>query len=253
MRRALVAVGLTALGAGLAPPLGGVAVAQADVGAFCQARLAVNDALAAGDEPSAEAAFTTLVASAPDEVQESVTTLADLVEKNGAKAFDSKKGQKAIAAIDGFVAESCGFPVFDVAATDYKFDGIPETIEAGPTVFRLTNDAPKEHHELVLFEVAPGVETPVKKLLALPEKKAEGKMTLVGAAHAEPGDTAVLVTTLGAGRYAYACFIPVAEKETTSHLRSTREDEGDEDEGHGGGTPHWKKGMFGEFTGIIVG
>ena len=110
---------------------------------------------------------------------------------------------------------------------DYEFDGLPDTVPAGITAFALTNDAPKEEYEIVIFRVNDGVNLSAKKLLSLPEKKVQQKVTFAGAAFAAPGETQTSVADLEPGRYVASCFLPVGGKKK--------------------GAPHFTKGMFTEF------
>lgn len=224
--------------------LGGVGVwgagAQADVPAFCQSRSDLSAAIAQEDEAVAQTAFDALAASAPPEVQEPAATLAALLAKRGPEAFETKKGSKAADAIDEYVVANCGFPVLEVSGIDYEFQGISGPLAAGPYVIEFTNDAPKEHHEMVLLRAKPDVTISVKRLLALSEKQAATKVDPVGAAFAEPDDTDTLIVFLDPGRYIYSCFIDVG---TTSG----DEDEHGNDEHGGAAKPHWKEGMRGEF------
>jgi hypothetical protein len=215
------------------------AAAQGDVQAFCQARLDANAAFAQESRAAVRTALEAIQTSAPSEVQQPAATLADLFQRRGPAAFETKKGARAAAAIDEFVVASCGFPVVDVSAIDYEFQDVPETLVAGPQVLQFTNDAPKEHHEMVLLRVNPGVDLSARKLLALPEKKLAKRAEVVGAAFALPGDEDTLAASLEPGRYVYACFIEVG---TTSG----GEDEHGGDEHAGAAKPHWKQGMFGE-------
>ena len=241
MQRAIrrVIVGLGGVAAALAlTPTG--AMAQTDVGTFCQARLDFASAISAGDETAAEAALETLATTAPPEAQPSVQVLRDLFPDHGSHALQTRKGSRAVAAIDETVVASCGFPLIDISGTDYQYSGVPESLVAGPQVMRFTNGAPEEHHELVLFEVEAGVDTPVRKILRLPEKKLNKATRFVAATLAEPGDVKTLILTLEPGRYIYACFL---EEGTTS---SDGEDHSGTEHGVGGDAPHWREGMFGE-------
>lgn len=240
MKRSFVFGGVLALALTAGGPWVATAGAQGDVPTFCQSRSDLSAAIALEDEAAAQAALDALAASAPAEVQAPAATLAALLAKRGPEAFETKKGSKAADAIDEYVVASCGFPVLEVSGIDYEFQSITSPLAAGPFVIEFTNDAPKEHHEMVLFRAKPGVTLSVKKLLALSEKKAATKVDSVGAAFAEPGDTNAIVVFLEPGRYIYACFIDVG---TTSGDAS--EHGGDE---HGGAAkPHWKEGMRGEF------
>ena len=79
----------------------------------------------------------------------------------------------------------------------------------------------------MIFRVNDGVKLSAKKLVALPQKKAEKKVTFVGAAFADPGGSQSSVTDLEPGRYIASCFLPVGGKKK--------------------GAPHFTKGMFTEF------
>jgi hypothetical protein len=239
MRRVDVLVSSLLLAVASVTAVATPAAAQGDVQAFCQARLDANAAFAQEDRAAVRTALEAIQTSAPPEVEQPAATLADLFERRGPAAFETKKGGRAAGAIDEFVVASCGFPVVDVSAIDYEFQDVPETLLAGPQVLQFTNDAPKEHHEIVLLRVNPAVDLSPRKLLALPEKKLAKRAEVVGAAFAVPGDEDTLIASLEPGRYVYACFIEVG---TTSG----GEDEHGGDEHGGAAKPHWKQGMFGE-------
>lgn len=240
MRRSLAFGGILALALSAGAPWLPIAGAQVNVPAFCQARVDASTAIAQEDEAATSATLDTLRVSAPPDVQAAAVMLADLFEKKGHKAFGSKKVAKAAGAIDEYVVANCGFLVLEVSGIDYEYQGIPAALVAGTQVFQLTNDAPKESHELVLMLVKPGVNISAKKLVSLPEKKADKKATFVGAAFVEPGESAILIGSLEPGRYVYACFVATGG--------STSADEhGGGEHGGGGDKPHWKNGMVGEF------
>jgi hypothetical protein len=222
-------------GAAVASP----AAAQGDVQSFCQARVEANAAFVQEDRAAVRTALDAIRTSAPPAIQERAASLAELFERRGPAAFETKQGARAADAVDRFVVASCGFPVSDVSAIDYEFQDVPETLVAGPQVIEFTNDAPEEQHELVLLRVNPDVDLSPRKLLALPEKKLAKRAEVVSAAFASPGDDDTLIASLEPGRYVYACFIDVG----------TTAEGGDEHGGdeHGGAAkPHWKRGMFGE-------
>ena len=238
LRRITIALGCVASALVLIPT---AAVAQTDVGAFCQARLDLADAIAAGDDTAAEAALDALVTTAPPEAQPSAQELQDLFPEHGSHALQLRKGAQAVATIDASVAAVCGFPVVDASGTDYQYAGVPESMVAGPQVLRFTNAAPEEQHELVLFKVKAGNTTPPRKVLRLPDKKLNKATDVVAAALAAPGDLKTLILTLEPGRYIYACFL--AEGTTSGDAA----DHSGNEHGGGGKAPHWKQGMFGEF------
>lgn len=232
----------------------GVVGAQVEVQGFCQSRSDLAAAVAQEDSAAAEEAATSLAASAPVEVQDQATTLTAVVAKRGHEAFATKKGGKAADALDEFVVANCDFPVLGVIGSDYQFEGFSEPLTAGTYVVEFTNNAPAEHHELVLSQVDSGVNFSVKKLLALVGKGSASRLVTAGAAFAQPGDTDTLVVFLEPGRYIYACFIDVG---TTSAgeddaMEGMEGMEGMDSSEHGTGEhgaatkPHWKEGMRGE-------
>ncbi len=228
MRNRIVA---TFIGAAVlvATPFASSATAQdgADVAAFCQARVDVEAAFLTGDKAAITTSIDALKTTAPSEIATDAGVVADLLAKKGENAFENKKFLAAIERTDAFVLESCGFTQVDVVGIDYEFQGVPATIPAGTTAFKFTNDAPKEHHEIIILRRKPGTTQPVDEILSLPEKKAGKLVDFVTAAFADPGDTQVGITELTPGEYVVACFIPVGGKKH--------------------GKPHWVKGMVAEF------
>src|SRR4029077_2137165 len=112
---------------------------------------------------------------------------------------------------DAYVYENCPGTKVPVTAIDYEFEGMPATIPAGFTTFKLTNGAPKEDHMIAISKLnAKGESMDVDKLLALPEKKANQFLEQDGGgfALASAGQTAYAPTVLTPGKYIYACFLP---------------------------------------------
>lgn len=70
----------------------------------------------------------------------------------------------------GTVTGSCDFGDVAVTAEDDAFDGIPDEVPAGTTVFALDN-AGTEFHEVAVLRTADGEERPVDELLALPRRR----------------------------------------------------------------------------------
>ncbi|MFO7591553.1 MAG: hypothetical protein R6X23_11765 [Acidimicrobiia bacterium] len=210
---------------------GGMAVSAGaqtgDLTAWCQARVDVEAAFSSEDESAISAALEALSTTAPPDIASDSATVAQLLGELGEEAFEDPTFNEALAAVEAYVLANCGFNVVEVSAIDYEFDGLPDTVPAGITAFSLTNDAPREQHEIVIFRVNDDVELSAKKLLSLPEKKVQKKVTFAGAAFADPGATQTTVADLESGRYVASCFIPVGGKKK--------------------GAPHFTKGMFTEF------
>jgi len=228
MRRTLLGA-LLGAAALFAAPFAGSAPAQGtgSVTAFCEARAGIEAAFVSEDEQQIKTSLDALNTNAAPEIATDVTLITKQLAKNPQKAFENKKFLAALERVDTFVLASCGFPEVDVAGIDYEFQGIPATIPAGTTAFKFTNEAPKEHHEMVVFRLKPGKTIAVKKLLALPEKKVEKLVEFATAAEAGPGKFQVSITDLTPGHYIVACFHPIGDKKN--------------------GKPHWVKGMLAEF------
>jgi uncharacterized cupredoxin-like copper-binding protein len=152
--------------------------------------------------------------------------------------------------------------VVAVHAVDYAYQGVPGELTAGETRFSFTNDGKAEGHEMSLFRINDGVSESFDQILAEDEAQQNQdqgqqggppggqqgggqsggqnppadqtppppKMTFFGGTGSAPGAAAKmdLIGNLPAGRYGMACFIPVANDQSS--------------------TPHYKKGMKAEFT-----
>ncbi len=156
-----------------------------------------------------------------------VTTARGLTQTGDLTAFEQPNIEAAQQRVHAYELQNCGWKRVDVAGMDYAFQGLPQTLPAGPTSFEFANKALREEHELALVRINDDVKEPIAELLKLGEQ-ARQKVKPVGEAHAEPGKTDNAVVNLQPGRYAALCFIPVGGRET--------------------GPPHASRGMFAEFT-----
>jgi len=221
----------SALAAGTVVGLASVGQAQTgsgDLAAFCAGRIEANST-----EGKAEdiAVITKIAAAAPPAISSQVNDLLALVKQKGEKAFESKEGTALLGQIEPYVYENCPGTKVPVTAIDYEYQGMPATLPAGVTKFKMTNAAPKEGHMMAVFKVRPGNESmDVNKILAMPEKKA-GKVVDFNDAtfmEAEPGASGYGPINLTPGKYIYACFFPEGGKKN--------------------GKPHFLLGMSGSFT-----
>ena len=116
-----------------------------------------------------------------------------------------------------------------MTAADYQFNGLPTTLKAGATVFQLTDSAPLEHHEMVIFRRKPGVTDKATKFLGLSQKQALKKLEPVDSAgETSPGQTSYAITNLTPGQYIATCFLTQGGKKK--------------------GKGHYQLGMITEFT-----
>ncbi|MBM3659588.1 MAG: hypothetical protein FJW95_08805 [Actinobacteria bacterium] len=197
---------------------------------FCSARVELNAAFSQ-EKAQSLAQLDRMVTNAPAAVAPAITEIRDAFKKKGPKAFDSEELAPALATADSFIYETCPGTKVPVTAIDYEFQGVPATLKAGPTNFKLTNAAPKEFHEMGIVKMtAAGAAMDPEKLLALPEKKQEKLLDFSSSfgMFAPPGEAGYTLANLEPGEYLYACFIPVGSKKK--------------------GAPHFTEGMYGTFT-----
>ena len=102
--------------------------------------------------------------------------------------------------VHGWAYESCGLAKVDVVARDYAFSGIAPTLEAGDVAISIRNTGAKPH-SLALARVNDGVDEPVEKLLADPEKLFEQIEVKGSSDPVAPGTTGYMTASLTSGRW----------------------------------------------------
>lgn len=216
--------------------------------AFCDAFVELDLAFAAapGDDPDAIGPYIeaeivprleTVRANLPDDAADEVTVMADAVEAVATtgdfSAFETPEFAAAAGFVYPYVGTACELQTVDVLARDYAFGGVPEQVEAGPTVFLLHNESEAgEAHEIAFARVNDDVDLTVDELLALPLEEAESMVEISGGVFAMPGAASGAIVDLTPGRWIYVCFIPV----------------GSVDGAEGDGPPHFVEGMSGELV-----
>jgi len=140
---------------------------------------------------------------------------------------------KPLAKVEEWAYGNCGFTQIDVMGKDYSFDGVPQSVKAGPASFKFTNMSASETHEMALIKTGNGVSATeladaLKKDTNAAEQTYGSKVTFVSETSAEPGETSYTIADLSSGDYVLACFIPQGGKD--------------------GGTPHAQLGMVSTLT-----
>jgi hypothetical protein len=167
--------------------------------------------------------------NAPAELAEPVSVATEGVQSGN---FDDPAVGEAVNTVDSWVADNCGYQVVDVTAADYTFEGIPESLETGVTLFRFTNEG-AELHEMAVARIK-GDES-LEEILQLPEDEQDSKVQFVTHGFAAQGETSFAYAKLGkAGTYGAVCFLPVGS--TTEEAIESAE-----------GPPHVMEGMSAEF------
>jgi len=196
--------------------------------AFCQARIEASSAETKADNI---AVITKMVAVAPPAVSSQISQLLALVKKNGNKAFESPDGAALLGQLEPYIYDNCPGKQLPFTAIDYQYQGIPATLPAGVTKFKMTNGAPKENHMIAIMKLTPeGAALGFDKIVTMSQKKAGKYLDRSSQAfiEAKPGGTGYAPLNLTPGTYGYACFFSEGGKKN--------------------GQPHFMLGMKGSFT-----
>lgn len=183
--------------------------------------------------------------AAPAEIREDVALLVaavdELAETGDFEAAFDEEVEAASERVHTFDLANCEWGQTEVNAIDYGYEGIPSTLEAGPTSFDLTNGG-EEMHELILLRKKDDTTETFDELLALPQEEAQAKVDVLGSIFAAPGEEGEYsVVDLEAGEYLAICFIPQG---FTPEVAEAAESGGEVPEG----PPHFTLGMKVPFT-----
>ena len=241
---------------------GGTA-SEVDLDSLCDAYLAAEAAFVAGPEvadgqqptPEALQQFSEevlplvdeLEAQAPEELSSELGsvlgTVREALESGDPAGTQTPEFQQAEGRVEQFLFENCELDESaEIAAVEYEFQGVPETVSAGRVGLRLDNQG-QEVHEAVIFRIKEGEERSLQELVELPEDEGAEAVEFKAFTVAGPGEASATIMDLEPGRYGVLCFIPVG---TTSleQLEGLGEGEGDTESG----PPHFTQGMASEFT-----
>jgi hypothetical protein len=224
----IAAAFLAVSGIGVLAGSAGAQTGAGDLAAFCASRIEANST---EGKAASLAVMDKMVTAAPATVVQQMTGLRDAYKKKGDKLFDSEAGLELLVPLDAWVYDNCPGTSVPVTAIDYEYQGVPASLKAGVTKFKMTNAAPKEAHMMAIVKLTPAAQgQDVSKLLALPEKKSRKYFDESSSAFMEagPGQVGYAPINLQPGTYAYVCFLPVGGKDS--------------------GAPHMTKGMYGSFT-----
>lgn len=142
-------------------------------------------------------------------------------------ALEGPEFGRAVSKTEAWIHDNCGYQRVNLAATDFKFTGIPAALHAGNTSFRIRNTG-KEFHMFIIMRRKDGVNDAVLDILKSGEAATAAKLDEIGEMGIAPGATTGLSSALKPGRYVYVCPVQLGVKHT--------------------GPPHFMQGMYGEFT-----
>lgn len=223
--------------------------ATGDEAAFCDAVVETDVQFAAmqgpdGDPAAVTASLEAVESSAPDELADQTAFVIEeanaMLAGAGAEEGPSEEFNANYGEMVAWMANNCGFPVVNVTAEDYAFEGIPETVAAGETLISFTNTG-DEAHELLLLHKNEGVTETFDEILALGEEEGQALVTQAAGTFAMPGGEGWTTSRLESGEYVAICFVPVG---MTPEAMEAAETGGAEPEG----PPHFTEGMIREFT-----
>ncbi len=141
----------------------------------------------------------------------------------------------------------------EITGADFRFDGVPDSIEAG-TKLTLTNASDTELHEMVVFKLVDGETRSSEEIAALPEEElgavfaGEPTTVLLRAPGEGPQIDAVGDGTLTEpGRYVLFCAIPQGV-DPEAYLNAPPSEDGPPQVEGGDGAPHFTLGMHADLT-----
>jgi hypothetical protein len=210
---------------------------------FCVAGPAVEAALSTSEPDPAilEAALVSAESAAPAELADAIATVGgtvrDILASGDVLLYFGADNLDALGNIYAYYVAKCGFGEIALTATDYGFDGAPESVPVGPVVVALTNNG-VEIHEAFVLRVADDAIGTVIEIVTKDEAVVGPGSPLepIGSAIAFPGGAGYAALTLEQpGRYAIVCYVP--EGAATFDVLETL----------GGAAPHYTLGMVAEF------
>lgn len=201
--------------------------AGTDVEEYC----AAIEELDGQDGPPTEEQLLELKEIRPESIGEETDLVVDaFIAADGdmGAVFSDPAVEEAFGAMEAHDAEVCGFEapegeeeeaatepldgaeIIPVTGVDFAFDGLPDTVPAGPVSFEFTNDGDAAH-EMAVFKLGEGVD--LDELLAAEQEPTEEEAQEVGFTFAPPGEGGVYLNAeeLTPGTYAVVCFIPGPE------------------------------------------
>ena len=181
-------------------------------------------------------------AAADEEIAEPLAVMTGaartVLETGDDSIFGTPEVINAQSEVDPWMFENCTFTEkAEVTASEYKFEGVPDSFDAGTAGILLTNGG-NEAHEMAIMRKDEGVTQTWDEILALPEEEAEALVVQVGGGFAPTkGSKGLSIVELVPGDYVVLCFVPTG---TSVGADGTFTE--------GTGVPHFMGGMKEEFT-----
>jgi hypothetical protein len=219
---------------------------------FCDQAFAVDAAVGAANSSAGEdgpersavddvkAALATLQEVAPAGAKETAADVAKATEEQlSSPGLPSEAFLASFSDLLDWMADHCGYQVFDVTAHEYTFQDLPSAAQPGRTIVRLANHG-NEVHEIVFAKAKDGVTESAEELVQLSEEESAEKLEFLSNGFAMPNGSGGALLDLSDGRYIAICFIPTGM--TPSAMEEMMESGAVPQ-----GAPHAMEGMVGEF------
>lgn len=137
---------------------------------------------------------------APPDLAPSLTTLEPFVDAAAQGVppdFEDPALTGAITGYETWAHENCGYQNVDLVGTDFRFDGAPTTLDAGPVSMLLENRSTDGQFHVALVVRPMGDDVTLEAVAAAPIEQIMSMVELLpGAAAAAPGQTGDLLIDL---------------------------------------------------------
>jgi hypothetical protein len=163
--------------------------------------------------------LTGAAATAPADLEPTLTALQPVVQASAtdgtAIPFDDPAVLGNIAKYESWAYQNCGYQQVSVMGVDFRFDGMPATLKAGPTAIQMMNHSAANQIHVMLILKSPDPNLTVEQFTAIPmEQLMTQFQPLPGAVLAPPGQQGGLLVDLEPGTYFFLC--PVGQEYGTA-------------------------------------
>ncbi|HEX2054380.1 MAG TPA: hypothetical protein VHJ78_11735 [Actinomycetota bacterium] len=165
-----------------------------------------------------------MLETAPDDAKEpleaQVAAYRELVRTRDPAGFKSERLLEARREASTVESEACGVNQVDFTASEYRYNGVPQTMRHGKVSFQMRNEG-EEAHQMTLYRRNADSEGEFPTILEAGTQDEEA--TAITTMHVAAGATYAATADVAGGRYAMVCVLTTGDQ------------------------PHWQRGMIAEF------
>lgn len=210
MHHETLTVAALTLAALCAPALPAAAHGDDDVAEFCQTMVDAHEAVLVARRDIVESTLEAARAAAPEDVRAATDEVVEALLVGDVEALPASHAE-----LVRFMQDNCGYETLALAATEYAFGGVPETVPAGIYVIELANIG-VELHSMYIGRVKDRVTETLEEFLAMSPAEGSQLMTDVVDIVVAPDEVGFWIVDLSPGRYIALCFLPVGA--TPEHM-----------------------------------